>query len=96
MWWTSSDGRINLEITKAQAHGAYHSGPCDRDIQDLRAAPRIKRQLAQLDVEDVRRELRGHGAWTVQELEDRGQNLDRLLWLACGDIVEEWGYGRKQ
>lgn len=46
----------------------------------------IRRQLAKIDPTTLRAELAAYGAWSDQELQDHPQNLQRLLWLACGDI----------
>lgn len=88
MWFTSSDGSIELNITKAQAEKGSHQGQCDSDIDELRKVPAIRRQLAKLKPESVRKELREYGAWDAEELDNHEQNLNRLLWIACGDIVE--------
>ena len=88
MYWTDSYGFIELNITKAQAHIGHHQGQCDSDIQALRCVPAIKVQLSRLDPVKVREVLREFGAWTQVELSDHDANLDRLLWIACGDIVE--------
>jgi len=88
MYWTDSYGFIELNITKAQAHTGHHQGQCDRDIADLRRVPSIKKQLDRLDPDRVREVLRDYGAWDDDELSDHDANLDRLLWIACGDIVE--------
>lgn len=89
MWWTSSSGRIELNITKAQAAGAAHQGQCDSDVLALSLEAKIKRQLSAVPADDLRDELRYYGAWDEEELQDHAQNLQRLLWLACGDINEE-------
>jgi hypothetical protein len=88
MYWTDSYGFIELNITKAQAHMGHHQGQCDQDIEDLRRVPSIKKQLDRLDPDRVREVLRDYGAWDDDELSDHDANLDRLLWIACGDIVE--------
>ena len=88
MYWTDSYGFIELNITKAQAHTGHHQGQCDSDIKKLRNIPAIKRQLNRLDPLKVRDVLRDYGAWDDNELSDHDDNLDRLLWIACGDIVE--------
>ena len=88
MWWNSSSGRIELQITEAQAAGASHSGRCDDDVLWLSGEPKIKRQLARLDPALVASELKEYGAWDEDQLADHEQNLQRLLWLACGDIRE--------
>jgi hypothetical protein len=58
-------------------------------VRALSETPRIARQLAKITPEDARQELRGYGAWDDSELSDHAQNLQRILWLACGDITEE-------
>ena len=89
MWWASSSGKIELFITKSQARKGYHSGACDLDIQELRQVPFIRRQLAKVCPTTLAAELAEYGAWDASELQDHEANLDRLLWIACADIVEE-------
>jgi hypothetical protein len=36
-------------------------------------------------------ELKEYGAWDAEELADHEQNLQRILWLASGDITEQDG-----
>lgn len=88
MWFSSSCGRIELEITSKQATSCTHSGDCSADVVALRKVPKIKRQLDKIDGDVLIEELRGYGAWETNELQDHDTNLDRILWLACGDIVE--------
>ncbi len=88
MWWSSGDGRIELRITKDEAASGSHQGQCDDDIEALSKVPRIKRQLDKLSPTLVRDELRGCG-FEDDKLDDDDMNLQRLLWLACGDIVDE-------
>ena len=88
MYWSNSNGRIELQITKREAACGAHTGQCDRDVLNLSAIPRIKRQLDKLDPKLVVEELKEWGAWIGEELQDHEQNLQRLLWLACCDIVE--------
>ena len=88
MWYSTSSGRIQLQITKAQAESASHCGQCDDDVRALSELPAIKRQLAKLSPELVAEELSEYGAWDDEELKDHDQNLQRLLWLACCDIEE--------
>ena len=88
MWWTTSSGSIELNITKKQAGVGSHSGSCDADISFLRTDPKIRRQLDKLDAKLLSDELAEYGAWDEKELADQQENLDRILWRACGDIVE--------
>lgn len=88
VWWTSSDGRLELQLTLAQARSASHSGRCDDDVRALSQAPDIAEQIQQWKPEDVRRELEGYGAWDAAELADHDQNLQRALWCAANDVME--------
>ena len=88
MIWQSSSGLIVLEITKAQAAQGSHQGQCDQDVMQVSQFPTIKRQLNKVNPDLLRDELSGYGAWDEVELSDHAANLQRLLWLACGDIVE--------
>lgn len=87
MHWCGS-GRINLYMTMAEAKGASHQGQCDDDVKWLSEQPKIKRQLNKIAPETLRNELREYGAWDAEQLADHEQNLQRLLWLAAGDIKE--------
>lgn len=88
MFWTTGSGRIELNITKNDASFAGHPGSCDNEVLQLSKKPAIKRQLAKIPVDLLASELKEYGAWDEIELQDHNQNLQRLLWLACGDISE--------
>lgn len=88
MWYSTSSGSIELQITRQQAHIGHHQGACDDDVADLAKVPAVKRQLAKIDPELLREELREYGAWDTEELADHAQNLQRILWIACGDICD--------
>ena len=64
-------------------------GQCIDDVLALSRVPKIAKQLAKVDPEVLRGELREYGAWDAAELADHDANLERLLWLAAGDITEE-------
>jgi hypothetical protein len=89
MWYTSSSGWINLQITKEEAQQGSHQGQCDDDVRGLSQKPRIAKQLKVVDAKQLRDELQGYGAWDEVELSDHEQNLQRLLWLACGQILDD-------
>lgn len=86
LWYTSSSGRIELQMTLEQAKSASHQGQCDDDVDTLSNVPEIAEQLSAIDPEVLRGELREYGAWDSDELADHAQNIQRLLWLAAGDI----------
>jgi len=89
MWWSTGSGRIELNITKAQARIGHHQGDCGNDIAWLVTHPSINRQLHGLNADLLRSELREYGAWDDAELTDYHQNIRRLVWIACGDICEQ-------
>jgi hypothetical protein len=86
----ASFDRFELKLTKEQARIGAHVGRCDDDIAYLRTVPAIRRQLDKLDVAKVAEELREYGTWDETELADHEQNLNRILWIACGDIAEAY------
>lgn len=90
MWFSTSSGRIEINLTLAQARSVSHSGECLPDVQALMAVPAIRRQLVKLSPSLVRDELAEYGAWKDDELQDHTTNLQRLLWLAGCDIAENY------
>lgn len=81
--------RFEIKLTLKQAQAGSHQGQCDDDIYFLRKLPSISAQLNGLDPGKVKDELREYGAWEDSELSDHDSNLDRILWLACGNIAED-------
>lgn len=88
MWWSDSSGRIELQMTKAQALTCFHPGRCDDDVAALRQVPAIRRQLAKITPDSLISCLAEYGAWDATELADHEQNLHRLVWIAACDISE--------
>ena len=88
MWYSSSSGRIELRLTKIEAATGSHSGSCDSDVAYLRTVPRIRRQLDRIDPALLARELQEFGCWSDEDLRDHSANLNRILWIACGDITD--------
>jgi hypothetical protein len=88
MWFSTSSGKIEIQMTLVQAKAASHQGQCDSDVRELSRVPAIARQLRKIDASLLTAELEEYGAWDSDELEDREQNLQRILWLAAGDIVD--------
>lgn len=88
MYFSTGSGRIELNITRREAESGSHMGQCDADVLALSKLPKIARQLRKIDPALLVAELREYGAWDDEELADHAQNLQRLLWIACGDIVE--------
>ena len=90
-FWTSSSGRIELNIPYGMEKIGYHSGACDLDIEELMSLDSIKAQLSGIPPQVLSEELKEFGAWDDLELSNHGDNLARILWLACGDLVDGMG-----
>ena len=89
MYWTTGSGRIELNLTKRQAEACSHPGPCDADVLHTSHEPAVARQLRKIDPALLRVELMEYGAWGAEELADHDINLQRLVWIAAGDIHDE-------
>jgi hypothetical protein len=88
-WYCSEEPDVEIAILPEDAAIGSHQGRCDDDIAYLRRVPYIAQQLDAIDPNMIRRELRSYGAWDAEELADDDDNRSRLLWVACGDIVEQ-------
>ena len=88
LWFSTSSGRIELQLTLEQANRGSHSGRCDDDIASLLLEPDISTQLLAISPQLLADELREYGAWNAEKLSNHADNLARLLWIACGDIVD--------
>jgi hypothetical protein len=87
-WWSSSCGKIELQIAFKDACTCHHPGPADADVLALSRKSYIVEQLAKLDRTVLAAELKDWGAWDDDELADHNENLQRILWLAACDIAE--------
>lgn len=87
-WWSSSSGRIELCIALPYAQSCAHTGSCDKDVLSLSKLPAIKAQTDRICSTLLTQELKEYGAWDKSELADHAQNIQRLLWIACGDITD--------
>jgi len=80
---------IELSLTLDEAMSASHAGQCEEDVASLYW--KIEDQFESIPFESIVTYLLGYGAWTRKELEeDTILTKQRLLWIACGDIVEEY------
>ena len=87
-WWTSSCGRIELWMSLEQAQSVSHPGECDKDVKFLSDTSNIKAQIAEIDSDVLKDVLSQYGCWDDEQLKDTYQNIQRLLWIAGGDIAD--------
>ena len=86
--WNASNYGNDLKLTMSDAKSVCHSGACDDDVDYLMTKPYVIRQLAQINPEQLRKELYEYGAWDDDELADHNENLKRWVWISGRDIVE--------
>ena len=82
--------RFTFEMTLEQAKDASHAGDCYQDVIYLLTLPKIKRQLKKILDEMLIAELLEYGVWNNEELQNRQNNEERIVWLAAGDISENY------
>jgi hypothetical protein len=81
----ASFNRFEVEMPLEAAQACSHQGDCYEDCKIWEK--RIN--LASLNVNKIREELREYGAWDETELADDYMNRIRIIWLAAGNILEE-------
>jgi len=82
-------GRFMLEVTLSDAKTCSHAGDCEDDVKALLKKAYIAKQFKKIGVSDIRDSLAEYGAWSDEELKNTTKNQERMLWIACCDIVEE-------
>lgn len=87
--WTGDRPGIEITLFLSDAKLGSHQGQCDQDIARLRQQDYIKVQIACWNPDNLRAELKEYGAWDDDELADHEDNCDRMLWIMCGNILEE-------
>lgn len=75
--------RFEIELPAQCVDDCHHQGACDADVTYWRQ--RLNLQIAP---ELLKAELREYGAWDEEELSDHETNLERIIWLAAGNIQE--------
>lgn len=76
---------FEIELTKEQVLTASHHGECYPDVKAVAGELNLN-----LDPDTVRKKLKEYGAWNEQELSDDTENLYRVIWIAAGNIREEY------
>jgi hypothetical protein len=79
--------RFEIEMTVEQAKSASHQGRCDDDVKQI--VNELRPQLDKIEPELIAAELKEYGAWDEIELSDHEANLNRIVWIAAGNINEE-------
>lgn len=81
---TAYFNRFALDLPAECVKDCSHSGSCDDDVEYWVGKIEIT-----IPPEQIAAELKEYGAWDAEELEDKEQNIKRLIWIAAGNISEE-------
>lgn len=76
----------SIELPEDVAHHCSHS---DEDVERALELPEVKAEMAEIDKEDLKKELAEYGVWTDEQLNDHSENIKRILWIAAGNIMDE-------
>ena len=79
---------FDLYFTRQDVDSVPSSGQCDDAVKTIAKKPYITRQFAAIDNSVLIKELSEYGAWDNVELQDKQANIERIIWIACGDIKE--------
>ncbi len=79
---------FDLYFTRQDVDSMPTCGQCDDAVKIIAKKPYIKRQFANIDNSKLIKELSEYGAWDNVELQDKQANIERIIWIACGDIKE--------
>jgi len=89
---TAYFNRFTLDMPDEAVLDCSHQGQCDDDVAHW--SSKIQRP-ADITAETLRAELKEYGAWDSDELNDDEQNWQRLIWIAAGNIKEEYASKNK-
>jgi hypothetical protein len=80
-------GSIELPIDVIEL--CHHQGDCTEDIRRCMELPEVRAELSEIDPEALKKELSDYGAWDDEQLSIHQDNLERILWIAAGNIQDE-------
>lgn len=81
--------RFSFDIPENIALMVPNHGPADSAILATSNMPVIAKQLATINQDDLKAELKEYGAWDNDELSNHAENIQRILWIACCEIKEQ-------
>ena len=83
-------GFMELEIPSELVTKGFHSGKCDKDIEELTEHPIVREQLDRYTDEDIVKSLCEVWDDSSEIMNaDRATNEKRAVWIACGNIIDE-------
>jgi hypothetical protein len=82
--------RFEITLPEECASNCSHAGDCGPDVEAWLNDEEVRPELDKLDPQKLREELAEYGSWDDEQLADHEENLARILWIAAGNIREEW------
>ena len=76
---------FSLDLPVEAIADCSHPGDCDDDVAHWHSSV----DFSHITDSDLAAELREYGAWNDDQLQDRDDNEQRLLWIAAGNLQEE-------
>lgn len=86
--WNSSSGKLQLTFTKSEYNSIPITGQAIGPITELIKKPRIIAQFGLVPDQLLIETLKEFGCWDDSELQNRADNIQRILWIACLDLQE--------
>ena len=83
--------RFELELTLEDA--LYCSQPgvdAESMVNETMQLEYVSTQLDTISMQSMIDELYEYGAWELSELQNRHDNMQRLVWIAAGNIRDEY------
>lgn len=77
--------RFFVELPEVAVEECSHQGACDSDVKRWRE----KINLSHINSAILSKELKEYGSWSDEELKDRINNEERIIWIAACNIKEE-------
>ncbi len=78
-------GTFDIDMPGDAVLDCSHAGRCDEDVAHW--LPRL--DLDHITPAQARAALAEYGAWDDDQLASHEDNLERLVWIAAGDIQEK-------
>jgi len=83
--------RFEIEMSMDQALSVSVPGQdAENAVNEVLRDPKIIAQLDAIGFASIRDELREYGAWDDDELADDADNQQRIIWIAGGDIRDDF------
>lgn len=80
---------IELNVDDALA-ASQPDRDATEEVKRLCRAPYVREQLDHISDEGLRNMLSRYAAWNDKKLDDRGENEFHVVWIAAGDIRDEF------